>query len=62
MMKIISTVGVAAVGLATAAVSVSASASSWPQCIEQNTVIRNAGKALFTNVAGFGAARIGEFP
>ena len=31
-------------------------ASSWPQCIEQNTVIRNAGKALFTNVAGFGAA------
>ena len=30
--------------------------STWPQCIEQNTVIRGAGKSLFTNVAGFGAA------
>ena len=30
--------------------------SPWPQCIEQNTVIRNAGKAFFTNVAGYGAA------
>ncbi len=28
----------------------------WPRCIEQNTVIRNAGKAFFTNVAGYGAA------
>lgn len=27
----------------------------WPQCQEQNTVIRNAGRALFTNLQGFGA-------
>ena len=31
-------------------------ALEWPHCIEQNTVIRNAGKAFFTNVAGYGAA------
>ncbi|CAD7955777.1 unnamed protein product [Amoebophrya sp. A120] len=30
--------------------------TTWPACMEQNTVIRNAGKALFTNVAGYGAA------
>jgi len=53
MMKTIISLATAA---ATAVSGVSASASSWPQCIEQNTVIRNAGKALFTNVAGFGAA------
>lgn len=36
--------------------AVAQSNSPWPQCIEQNTVIRNAGKAFFTNVAGYGAA------
>lgn len=29
---------------------------AWPDCIEQSTVIRNNGKALFTNVSGYGAA------
>merc|ERR1719161_1944929 len=33
----------------------SPSAAQWPGCQEQNTVIRNAGRALFTNLAGFGA-------
>merc|ERR1712217_412102 len=32
-----------------------ARAQSWPACQEQNTVIRNAGRALFTNLQGFGA-------
>merc|ERR1711982_41173 len=27
----------------------------WPACQEQNTVIRNAGQALFTNLQGYGA-------
>mmetsp|Transcript_25221 Transcript_25221/g.58028 ORF Transcript_25221/g.58028 Transcript_25221/m.58028 type:complete len:180 (-) Transcript_25221:51-590(-) len=27
----------------------------WPECQEQNTVIRNAGNALFSNFQGFGA-------
>merc|ERR1719213_676196 len=30
-------------------------ADDWPACQEQNTVIRNAGRALFTNLQGFGA-------
>merc|ERR1711920_1102575 len=32
-----------------------AAAQNWPGCQEQNTVIRNAGQALFTNLQGFGA-------
>eukprot|EP00439_Symbiodinium_sp_Y106_P039778 s2025_g4.t2 len=32
-----------------------ARAQNWPACQEQNTVIRNAGKALFTNLQGYGA-------
>jgi len=28
---------------------------TWPGCQEQNTVIRNAGQALFTNLQGYGA-------
>mmetsp|Transcript_12779 Transcript_12779/g.29998 ORF Transcript_12779/g.29998 Transcript_12779/m.29998 type:complete len:177 (+) Transcript_12779:86-616(+) len=32
-----------------------ASAQNWPACQEKNTVIRNAGKALFTNLQGYGA-------
>mmetsp|Transcript_39401 Transcript_39401/g.71716 ORF Transcript_39401/g.71716 Transcript_39401/m.71716 type:complete len:222 (-) Transcript_39401:42-707(-) len=27
----------------------------WPQCLEQDTVIRNAGQGLFTDLLGFGA-------
>jgi hypothetical protein len=27
----------------------------WPTCIEHNTVIRNAGQSIFTNVQGYGA-------
>jgi len=44
--------------IATAAstILVTGEAASWPACMEQNTVIRNAGKALFTNTAGYGAA------
>ena len=34
------------------AAALSVKAADWPACMEQNTVIRNAGKALFTNVAG----------
>merc|ERR1712060_504629 len=30
-------------------------AQNWPACQEQNTVIRNAGQALFTNLQGYGA-------
>ncbi|CAK0855306.1 unnamed protein product [Prorocentrum cordatum] len=30
-------------------------AAEWPGCQEQNTVIRNAGQALFTNLQGYGA-------
>mmetsp|Transcript_39003 Transcript_39003/g.61762 ORF Transcript_39003/g.61762 Transcript_39003/m.61762 type:complete len:175 (+) Transcript_39003:77-601(+) len=33
----------------------SAVAQDWPACQEQNTVIRNAGQALFTNLQGYGA-------
>lgn len=29
--------------------------SEWPACQEQNTVIRNAGQALFANLQGYGA-------
>ncbi|CAE6971214.1 HOP1 [Symbiodinium natans] len=32
-----------------------AAAQNWPGCQEQNTVIRNAGQALFTNLQGYGA-------
>eukprot|EP00438_Fugacium_kawagutii_P032171 Skav225985 [mRNA] locus=scaffold5683:103609:114566:+ [translate_table: standard] len=32
-----------------------ATAQNWPACQEQNTVIRNAGQALFTNLQGYGA-------
>merc|ERR1711918_12631 len=39
-----------------AALATSVAAAEWPACIEQNTVIRNAGKALFENIAGYGAA------
>mmetsp|Transcript_17082 Transcript_17082/g.49505 ORF Transcript_17082/g.49505 Transcript_17082/m.49505 type:complete len:176 (+) Transcript_17082:95-622(+) len=30
-------------------------AQNWPACQEQNTVIRNSGQALFTNLQGYGA-------
>ena len=42
--------------VALASTATVAADSVWPSCIEQNTVIRNAGKAFFTNVAGYGAA------
>jgi len=32
-----------------------ASGTPWPDCHEKNTVIRNAGQALFTNLQGYGA-------
>ena len=40
-----------------------AAQGAWPGCIEQNSVIRNKGKALFTNVAGYGghSGSIGDF-
>jgi len=37
------------------ACAVGAAAQEWPGCQEQNTVIRNAGQALFTNLQGYGA-------
>jgi len=40
---------------ATALLLAVASAQDWPACQEQNTVIRNAGEALFANLQGFGA-------
>jgi len=50
----------AAVQAAGAAVQGSGSAvkppsTPWPECQEQNTVIRNAGQALFTNLQAYGA-------
>eukprot|EP00408_Alexandrium_pacificum_P063875 CAMPEP_0171174612 /NCGR_PEP_ID=MMETSP0790-20130122/10815_1 /TAXON_ID=2925 /ORGANISM="Alexandrium catenella, Strain OF101" /LENGTH=51 /DNA_ID=CAMNT_0011639487 /DNA_START=99 /DNA_END=251 /DNA_ORIENTATION=+ len=37
------------------ALAVGAAAQEWPACQDQNTVIRNADQALFTNLQGYGA-------
>merc|ERR1712129_575841 len=42
-------------GVLVAAIASGTLANDWPACQEQNTVIRNAGRALFTNLQGFGA-------
>eukprot|EP00928_Gymnodinium_smaydae_P065457 TRINITY_DN485_c0_g5_i1.p1 TRINITY_DN485_c0_g5~~TRINITY_DN485_c0_g5_i1.p1 ORF type:complete len:302 (-),score=52.99 TRINITY_DN485_c0_g5_i1:173-1021(-) len=38
-----------------AAAPAAAQSGEWPACQEQNTVIRGAGQALFTNLQGYGA-------